>query len=63
MASPENKTTESKFLKVECKNCGNPQVVFDRPATRVKCLVCDALLAKPTGGKATIVGETKKVLD
>jgi len=54
---------ESKFLKVECKNCGNQQMVFDKSSTRVKCLVCDALLAKPTGGKAAITGNVKRSFD
>lgn len=47
---------ESKFLKVGCKNCGNQQVIFDKSATVVKCLVCDTQLTKPTGGKALILG-------
>lgn len=48
------KAPESRFLKVECKGCGNTQVIFDRTATKVKCLVCDAVLAEPKGGKADI---------
>jgi small subunit ribosomal protein S27e len=47
-----------KFLKVKCK-CKNEQVVFEKPATIIKCLVCDEILAEPTGGKA---GFTSKVL-
>jgi small subunit ribosomal protein S27e len=44
----------SKFLKVKCGNakCKNEQVIFESPATEVKCLVCGEVLAKPTGGKA-----------
>jgi small subunit ribosomal protein S27e len=48
------KQPKSKFLKVECKGCGNTQVVFDHASTKVKCLVCDAVLAEPTGGKADV---------
>ncbi len=47
-----------KFLKVRCK-CKNEQVIFGKPSTVVKCLVCGEVLAKPTGGKASI---TAKVL-
>ncbi|MBN2517208.1 MAG: 30S ribosomal protein S27e [Candidatus Altiarchaeota archaeon] len=53
----------SKFLKVECKNCGNQQIVFDKASARVNCLVCNALLAKPTGGKATVLGTTSRAFD
>lgn len=47
----------SKFLKVKCMDCGNEQIVFDRAATSVACLVCGTTLAKPTGGLANIRGE------
>ena len=47
----------SKFLRVKCEDCGNEQIVFDRPSTVVLCQVCGATLAKPTGGKAVIRGE------
>jgi len=52
--------TKSNFVKVECKNCGNTQTVFDRSATEVKCLVCKAVLVEPTGGKAKISAEVKR---
>lgn len=51
------KPIESKFTKVKCKKCGNEQVVFNRASTEVKCLVCGETLAKPTGGKAEILGD------
>jgi len=44
----------SKFVKVKCKKCKNEQVVFERPASAVRCLVCGEVLAKSTGGKAKI---------
>lgn len=46
----------SRFLRVRCNNCGNEQVVFDRPAMVVRCLVCGNVLIEPTGGKGRIVG-------
>lgn len=52
--------TKSKFLKVECKKCGNTQVVFDHSATKVKCLVCDEILVKPKGGMADVKAEVKR---
>jgi small subunit ribosomal protein S27e len=54
---------ESKFLKVKCKKCKNEQVVFNKAATKVKCLVCSAVLAEPRGGKAEIKTSIVEVLD
>ena len=45
---------ESKFIKVKCKKCRNEQIIFNKAATVVKCLVCDNVLAQPTGGRAEI---------
>ena len=47
----------SKFLKVKCKKCKNEQVIFEKSAGVVKCLVCGEVLAEPTGGKAKIKSE------
>jgi small subunit ribosomal protein S27e len=46
---------KSKFLLVKCSKCKNEQVVFNKPATVVKCLVCDSVLVDPKGG----MGEVK----
>ncbi|MEM7819722.1 MAG: 30S ribosomal protein S27e [Candidatus Aenigmatarchaeota archaeon] len=45
---------ESRFLKVSCTKCRNEQIIFDKAATTVNCLVCGNILAEPTGGKAKI---------
>ncbi len=52
----------SIFLRVKCLKCANEQIVFERTSTYVKCMVCDELLAQPTGGKATIRGEVLQSL-
>ncbi len=44
----------SKFILVRCPECGNEQIIFNKPAIVVRCLVCGAVLAKPTGGKAEL---------
>lgn len=44
----------NRFLKVRCNECKNEQIVFSRASTQVKCLICGAKLAVPTGGKAKI---------
>ncbi|MCX6815993.1 MAG: 30S ribosomal protein S27e [Candidatus Aenigmarchaeota archaeon] len=40
-------------MKVKCK-CRNEQVIFNKASMVVKCLVCGAVLAEPTGGLARI---------
>ncbi|MBR9680031.1 MAG: 30S ribosomal protein S27e [Candidatus Altiarchaeota archaeon] len=52
-------TPKSKFLRVKCPQCKNEQIVFNKAATEVKCLVCGKKLVKPTGGKAKI--DTKSI--
>lgn len=52
------------FLKVQCKSCNNEQNIFSYAKTEVKCTVCGAVLAKPTGGKAQLVeAEIKEELE
>jgi small subunit ribosomal protein S27e len=43
-----------EFLKVKCEKCKNQQVIFEKPSIEVKCLVCNEVLAKPTGGRADL---------
>ncbi|MEN2974122.1 MAG: 30S ribosomal protein S27e [Candidatus Caldarchaeales archaeon] len=50
----------SAFLLVQCNECGHKQVVFDCAKSEVPCQVCGAVIAKPKGGKAEILG---KVVD
>ena len=52
---------ESKFVKVECDKCKNEQIIFDKPSTIVKCLVCENILAEPTGGMARLKVKVDKV--
>lgn len=54
---------KSHFVKVKCKDCSNEQVIFNKANTLVTCAICGTTLAKPTGGKAEIVGEVTEVLD
>lgn len=44
----------SNFIKVKCEKCKNEQIIFEKAASVVKCLVCDEILAEPTGGKANL---------
>jgi len=52
-----------KFLKIECGECGNQQKIFSHPSTQVKCLVCNTVVAAPTGGKAEIQGKILQELE
>ena len=54
---------KSKFIRVTCSKCKNEQVVFNKPATEVKCLVCDEVLVAPTGGKGVIRGKIVQILE
>ena len=45
---------DSKFLKVVCSNCKNEQIIFNKAATNVKCLVCGLELIEARGGKAKV---------
>ncbi len=46
----------NNFVKVKCK-CKNEQIIFKRASSVVKCLVCNEILAEPTGGQANIKAE------
>ncbi|MDR0438638.1 MAG: 30S ribosomal protein S27e [Methanocalculaceae archaeon] len=44
----------SKFLRIKCPDCEHEQLVFEKASSKVECIVCGHVLAKPTGGKANI---------
>ncbi|KYH25938.1 30S ribosomal protein S27e [Halalkalicoccus paucihalophilus] len=51
------------FYSVECPDCENEQIVFDKASTEVACAVCGHTLARPTGGKADIEGEVIETVE
>ena len=53
----------SKFIKVRCPKCKNEQIIFGKSASEVKCLVCEKIIAEPTGGKTRIKARVLEVLD
>ncbi len=53
----------SKFIKIKCQDCGNEQIVFNKPATAIECLVCGKTLIKPKGGFGDIKGEILEELE
>jgi len=50
-------------LKLKCNGCGNEQTVFSAPASTVKCLACNQVLAESTGGKIRPVAKVVKELE
>ncbi len=53
----------SRFLKVVCSKCRNEQIIFNKCAMQVKCLICGNELAEPTGGKAKIKAKVINVFE
>ena len=54
---------KSKFVKVKCGKCKNPQIIFGKASTKVRCLECNSILALPAGGKAKIRARVEEVLN
>ncbi|MEA1994218.1 MAG: 30S ribosomal protein S27e [Euryarchaeota archaeon] len=54
---------KSKFIKIKCQDCGNEQIVFNKPAKTVECLVCGKTLMKTTGGLGKIKGKLIEELE
>lgn len=57
------KETVSKFITIRCPKCKNEQVMFGKASTIIKCLVCDKILAEPTGGKSRVKARVLEVLE
>tara|TARA_Y100000310_G_C20396851_1_gene675499 strand:+ start:510 stop:680 length:171 start_codon:yes stop_codon:yes gene_type:complete len=54
---------KNRFIKVRCQGCKNEQNIFEGATTKVKCLICDAIIAEPKGGKADIKARVVEVLN
>lgn len=54
---------ESKFLKIVCTKCRNEQIIFNKAASVIKCLVCGSELAEPRGGKSKIKTKVTQVFE
>ncbi len=54
--------TKSKFVKVRCEKCKNEQIIFNKAATSVKCLVCGEVLAEPSASIAKLKARVLEVL-
>lgn len=57
------KVLTSKWLRLKCIKCKNEQIVFGKPSTKIKCLVCGKILVEPTGGKGKVRSKILEVLE
>lgn len=62
-STPKHEGPKSSFLTVRCGSCSNEQVIFSKPSSVVKCLVCGSVLADPTGGNAGMKAKVIHVMD
>ena len=53
----------SRFVKVRCPKCKNEQIIYGKVSSTVNCLVCDRVLAEPSGGKSWIKSRVLEVLE
>ncbi len=51
----------SRFIRVKCLDCENEQVIFSHASTEVRCLKCDRVLARPSGGKARLDPNAREI--
>jgi small subunit ribosomal protein S27e len=56
-------TPSSKFYKVLCRECEEPQTVYSHATTPVACNSCGNTIAEPTGSRAKINGKIAEKLD
>ncbi len=54
---------KSRFIKVRCLKCKNEQIIFGKPASEIKCLVCGRMLCQPRGGKGKPKARILEVLE
>jgi len=55
--------TTSNFIKIRCPKCKNEQIIFGKATTLIHCLVCNKVLAEPTGGKTRVKSRILEVLE
>ncbi len=55
--------SKSRFIRVRCQACKNEQTIFEGATTPVKCLICEAVISEPKGGKAQIKAKLVEVLN
>ncbi len=56
------KECKTNFIKVRCNKCKNEQNIFSTITTEVHCLVCNEVLAEPTGGRTRVHAKALEIL-
>ena len=56
------KDTKTRFIRVKCQKCKNEQNIYSAVTNKVICLVCEEVLAEPTGGKSRIKAKEVELL-
>ncbi len=51
------KNSNKKFVKIKCPECGGETITYSRGSSEVKCIICNAVIARPTGGLIEYRGE------
>jgi len=54
--------SKRRFIKVRCQACKNEQIIFEGATTKAKCLICNAVIAEPKGGKCDLKARLVEVL-
>lgn len=63
MAKTPSDAKDAKFVKIQCPDCNNQQILFMKCATKVPCQACGSTLATPTGGKCVLNGQIVEVVE
>jgi small subunit ribosomal protein S27e len=57
------KEPSSRFVKLRCHKCKNEQIIFGKATSEVNCLICNQIIASPTGGKVRIKARILEILE
>jgi small subunit ribosomal protein S27e len=53
----------SKFISVQCTQCGEKRIIFSHSTTDINCKSCGEAMAKKTGAKASVLAKVLEVFD
>ncbi len=51
------------FIRIECLECGNQQIVFNRPAKDISCAECETMVVEATGGIGRLDAEVIETVE
>jgi small subunit ribosomal protein S27e len=53
----------SKFISVQCTQCGEKRIIFSHSTTDISCKSCGEPISRKTGSKASILAKVVEVFD